>query len=287
MIDGDKAIEYLKNKLINLINQGVINATYEESENTISFYISDIIATNRPLLSLRLSNHHENFNNRNRSKNGLPQGDDNLSIELYKPLKDKRNKVRRNVSLLYTTDKPTPIPFSVTTIEYRPWLMRSNDVNLIYQSILNWIKGKNQGATYIDPLVKTSRRAEIATHQANITPRRYVTQAEKNFYLRYGMGDSVEPKYNIIKESKNMNKKFIRLNESELHKIVKESVNRILRESIDVNQYEQLLQNVGYLFDQKDISVRMYTLIPQILRENPDITLSDFVSGAASNKWLS
>lgn len=84
-----------------------------------------------------------------------------------------------------------------------------------------------------------------------------------------------------------MNKKFIRLNESELHKIVKESVNRILKESIDVNQYEQLLQNVEYLFDQKDISVRMYTLIPQILRENPDITLSDFVSGAASNKWLS
>ena len=42
MIDGDKAIEYLKNKLINLIDQGVINATYEESNGTISFYISDI-----------------------------------------------------------------------------------------------------------------------------------------------------------------------------------------------------------------------------------------------------
>ena len=44
MTDGNKTIEYLKNKLINLINQGIIKATYEESENTISFYISDIIA---------------------------------------------------------------------------------------------------------------------------------------------------------------------------------------------------------------------------------------------------
>lgn len=34
MIDGDKAIEYLKNKLINLIKQGVINATYEESKKS-------------------------------------------------------------------------------------------------------------------------------------------------------------------------------------------------------------------------------------------------------------
>ena len=42
MIDGDKAIEFLKNKLINLIDQGIIKATYGESENTISFYITDI-----------------------------------------------------------------------------------------------------------------------------------------------------------------------------------------------------------------------------------------------------
>ena len=94
MIDGDKAIEYLKNKLINLIQQGVINATYDESKSSISFYISDIIATNRPLLSLRLSNHHENFNNRKKNGRELPKGNDNISIELYKPQKGLRNKVK-------------------------------------------------------------------------------------------------------------------------------------------------------------------------------------------------
>ena len=249
MIDGDKAIEYLKNKLINLIDQGIIKATYEESNGTISFYISDIVATNRPPLTLRLSNHHENFNNRKKSKSGLPQGDDNLSIELYKPNPNYENKVKKNVSLLYhTSPKPEVIPFSVTTIEYRPWLMCGNDVNLIYQSILNWIKSKKQGAVYIDPLANTSRRANIQTHQANITPRRYVTQAEKNFYLRYGLGDNIEPRYNIIKENKNsnrnMNKKLIRLTESDLHRIVRESVNKVLNET---DLYDTLARPDGKL----------------------------------------
>ena len=97
MIDGDKALEYLKNKMINLINKGEINATYDQSSTSISFYISDIIATNRPLLSLRLSNHHENFINRAKQRGELPQGDSNISIELYKPLKGKKNKVRNSV----------------------------------------------------------------------------------------------------------------------------------------------------------------------------------------------
>lgn len=244
MIDGDKAIEYLKNKLINLIDQGIINATYEESKRTISFYITDITATNRPPLTLRLSNHHENFNNRKR--NDLPQGDGNLSIELYKPQKGYKNRAKNNVNLYYfAPPKPEVIPFSVTTIEYRPWLMCGNDVNLIYQSILNWIKSKNKNTVYIDPLAKTSRRANIQTHQANITPRRYVTQAEKNFYLRYGLGDSVEPRYNIIKENKNcnrtMNKKLIRLTESDLHRIVKESVNNVLNEIGDTPYGQYML----------------------------------------------
>ena len=256
MIDGDKAIEYLKNKLINLIDQGIIKATYEESENTISFYITDITTTNRPPLTLRLSNHHENFNNRKKSKSGLPQGDDNLSIELYKPQKGYRNRVKSRVDMVYyAPPKPEVIPFSVTTIEYRPWLMYGNDVNLIYQSILNWIKSKNKNTVYIDPLVKTSRRANIETHQANITPRRYVTQAEKNFYLRYGLGDNIEPRYNIIKENincnRNMNKKLIRLTESDLHRIVKESVNKVLNE-MDYDSHERAMKQHPSLMDKVD-----------------------------------
>ena len=169
MIDGDKALEYLKNKLINLINKGEINATYDQSDNTISFYISDIVANSRPLLSLRLSNHHENFNNRERQRGELPQGDDNISIEFYKPSDEKKNRVRTHVNHFYTVDKPQVIPFSVTSIEYIPQKMYPQDVLLIYQSTLNWIKNRKQCAKYIDPLNGTSRQANIKTHQADIT----------------------------------------------------------------------------------------------------------------------
>lgn len=229
MIDGDKAITYLKTKIINLINNGSLNATYEESEHTISFYLYGIQNEKRPLLTLRLSNHHENFSNRNKRGRELPKGDDNLSIELYKPSK-KRNKAKTHIDICYNVKKPNIEPFSVTIIEYYPQLMYGNDVNLIYQSILNWIKSTNTSAKYIDPLINTSRRANIETKQADIRPYRYVTQAEKNFYLRYGMGDSVEPKYNIIAESKQVPKtSIIRLTEGDLHRVIKQCVNQVLR----------------------------------------------------------
>ena len=228
MIDGDKAVTYLKSKIINLINNGSLNATYEESEHTISFYLFDIQNEKRPLLTLRLSNHHENFSNRNKKGRELPKGDDNLSIELYKPSK-KQNRVRTNVRICYNVEKPNIEPFSVTVIEYYPQLMYGNDVNLIYQSILNWIKSKNTSAKYIDPLMNTSRRANIATKHADIHTYRYVTQAEKNFYLRYGMGDSVEPKYNIITENRQYKmKQRIRLTEGDLHRIIRKCVNEAL-----------------------------------------------------------
>lgn len=47
-------------------------------------------------------------------------------------------------------------------------------------------------------------------------------------------------------ESKNMNKKLIRLTESDLHKIVKESVKRILRESINDYDYFFAIPNYDY-----------------------------------------
>lgn len=254
MIDGDKAITYLKDKLINLINNGSLNATYEESKSTISFYLSNIQNEKRPLLTLRLSNHHENFNNRKNGGRELPIGDDNLSIELYKP-NGERNRTKTNVYVGYHTEKPNISPFSVTCIEYYPKLMHENDVNLVYQSILNWIKSNNQSAQYIDPLAQTSRRASIKTNQANIKISRYVTQAERNFYLRYGMGDSIEPKYNIIAENinynRNMKKNRIRLTESQLHRVIKESVNKVLKEEWDKAAFENACDCLyyGYGFD--------------------------------------
>ena len=46
---------------------------------------------------------------------------------------------------------------------------------------------------------------------------------------------------NIQMESKNMNKKLIRLTESDLHKIVKEAINKILNEVGDTEDGQHLL----------------------------------------------
>ena len=54
-----------------------------------------------------------------------------------------------------------------------------------------------------------------------------------------------ELKNNRIKESKIMNKKLIRLTESDLHRIVKESVKKILREDAG-NEYRGVLLPYGY-----------------------------------------
>jgi hypothetical protein len=53
------------------------------------------------------------------------------------------------------------------------------------------------------------------------------------WYYRQEMDEPDEINNNYRNESRNMNKKLIRLTESDLHMIVKESVNRILRESTD------------------------------------------------------
>ena len=69
------------------------------------------------------------------------------------------------------------------------------------------VKG-NKG--FKDPLANTNKHAKVMILRPNETPE-------------------------IITETRytNMNKKLIRLTESDLHNIVKESVNRILKESLD------------------------------------------------------
>ena len=58
------------------------------------------------------------------------------------------------------------------------------------------------------------------------------------WYYRQEMDEPDDEIDNIYKnESRNMNKKLIRLTESDLHKIVKESVKRVLKESA-FNEYE-------------------------------------------------
>ena len=59
---------------------------------------------------------------------------------------------------------------------------------------------------------------------------------DDNYRSFWSYNDKISPKYFRKNESKNMNKRLIRLTESDLHRIVKESVNRILSEEVDTGQ---------------------------------------------------
>ena len=54
-------------------------------------------------------------------------------------------------------------------------------------------------------------------------------QAEYNFYKRYGLGDSVESKNNIITEISNNKRKTIRLTETEFKEMLIECISKILK----------------------------------------------------------
>lgn len=59
-----------------------------------------------------------------------------------------------------------------------------------------------------------------------------MSQAEYNFYKRYGLGDSVESKHNVITETSNCRLNTIRLTEIEFKEILAESISKILKRFI-------------------------------------------------------
>ena len=262
MVKSEYAIDYIKNKLLGLIHSGKLKATCNPSKSTVSFYVNDIETINRPLLTLtlRLSDHHPTLQHYVDSTTNLPstESNTNISIEFYKPLynkhrKKKRNKFNANVR---TKDDTVVLPFTVTYFEYKPGLLDNADVETIYKSILQWIYNNDKDGSFIDPFKGTPKEAKTATKTANIkTDFTYYavyrdsvrcnqnqqdgwgnsTQAEINWWKTKGIGDSIIRKGNIIenkqhKNNINMNKKRIRLTESDLHRIVNESVNNVMRD---------------------------------------------------------
>ena len=141
MITSTYAINYIKNGIVSLIDNGKIKATYHQSQSTISFYVNDIVTPNRPLLTLtlRLSDHHTNL--KKYISNNVPSSEDNtnLSIEFYQPLYDQNGKLVRNrvVTNVKTKDDEIILPFSVTYYEYNPQILETKDVEPILRLYCN------------------------------------------------------------------------------------------------------------------------------------------------------
>lgn len=57
MITSTQAVNLISTNIIDLIKNGKLNATYKQSNTTISFYVNDINVGVRKL-TLRVSDHH-------------------------------------------------------------------------------------------------------------------------------------------------------------------------------------------------------------------------------------
>lgn len=100
MVTSEYAIDYIKDKLLGLINSGNLKATCNPSKSTVSFYVNDIETINRPLLTLtlRLSDHHPTLQDYIDNGPSTPseESNTNVSIEFYKPMFNKDGKRIKN-----------------------------------------------------------------------------------------------------------------------------------------------------------------------------------------------
>ena len=192
MIDSNIAIELIRR-----------NGGFKLNSNDSSYYRTYTIEGNRPLQA-RISNQgtwlwtwYDKQYDPSYAINTCvvysENGEDNSNIEVDMKIVDKDGNIIGEKK-----------PFEVTQYVYNCQLLDENDSILINQAVQNiW---QNKG--YKDPLANTPKHARVMILRQNEEPE-------------------------IITENKtryNMNK-LIRLTESDLHRIVKESVQRILKET--------------------------------------------------------
>ena len=185
------------------------NGGFKPNKNDTSYYRTYTIADNKPLQT-RVSNHGtwlwtwygKDYDPSYAinfcivfSENG--EYDSNVSVDM--DIKDENGNV--------VGEKQS---FEVKQFVYNCQLLDINDAALINQKVQSiW---QNKG--FQDPLAGTPKHAKVMILRPNEEPE--IITENKQYKL-----------------NTNMNKKTIRLTESDLHRIVKESVNRILREEFD------------------------------------------------------
>lgn len=170
----------------------------------------------------------------------LPSNTKNISIEFFKPRRNslgKRVKDEMNANINAETFKNIT-PFAITSHKYSPSTLEWADFEKIYQAILTYLKTM----TYNDPLAETSKSANTKTKIATSKKSMYAVPQNISYrngkypeaatILTYG-ADAVPESINRnnTQNNNNMNKNRIRLTESQLHRVIKESVRNVLKES--------------------------------------------------------
>ncbi len=166
MISSEEAISFIKTNLIELIESGTLNGSYQQSNTTISFYVYRNASEELPLLTLRTSDHRPTLQNYLYSRNPMPSetDDTNLSIEFYKPKIGRnnlrfRNRLKNSISIPVGANVPNP--FTVSSYSYSPQKLDIDDIKIIYESILEWIFAQPR-QTFIDPFANTAKKAKVS-----------------------------------------------------------------------------------------------------------------------------
>jgi len=234
MIDGDTAINIIESRLTNLIRQDQLNAKYNKSEKSISFYLRDINDGTQPLLTLRVSHHRPDFQGYIKSDLVLPNNTNNISIEFYKPRRNSARKIVRD-KMDTNVDVETfknLTPFAITSHKYSPSNLEWADFEKIYQAILSFLQSK----TYQDPLAGTPHSANtktkiVTTRKSKYTVPQNISVRDEDYptaatILTNGVDYVPEHTNHITK------RKTIILTESELRRMLMNCVKNVLKQVI-------------------------------------------------------
>ena len=243
MIDPKYATNCLKRGFQRYIRYSKINASIDSEPYRVSFYVKDYDKAGKQYLA-RSSDHHLKM--QRMADKDEPWKGDNVSIDFIVPdseqdKKKLRARVEQNAS-------GTIQPFDVTTYQYDSTLIDPMDITTIFKAIIVFLNGGG----YTDPFIGTPKQAKVLPRHSNIKPHRGSASStpltcSRNIsiddnYLNemtiYCLGDIIPLNENKqYNKNKNM-KQTIKLRESELKQMVKETVNRILNEAKTIRKVE-------------------------------------------------
>ena len=177
IINGDDIINELSSRLIDDINNGVINAVYHKSDTTMSFYVNDINKGVEPYLTLRIADHKpsaETYFNDNIKT--LPHLTTNISIEFPKLRYERTKKNKTNMNVMVDQNNTTILPFDIISYSYNYTKINNiNDIEKIYINLLKVLTYPNI-SSYIDPFKNNpTKHAEVKTRTARIKVKKVKT----------------------------------------------------------------------------------------------------------------
>lgn len=237
MIDSKYAVDCLRQGFERYIRYKKIDATIDIGSNYVSFYVKDFDNTGKQYMA-RTSTHHLKM--QRIADKDKPWKGDNISIAFITPKSKQDSQVRATVR---QNAQGTIQPFDITTYQYNNTILDESDLSDIFHSIVSFLNGQG----YSDPFKGTAKQAKVISRHSNIKPYK-VPATHTNISIDSNNNNRITTKNgygaDYVSESKDIynnndiktenymrnNKRTIRLTESDLHRVIRESVKRVLRE---------------------------------------------------------